>query len=187
MYRRSYSPRWRPDIPMLNYHGQGRRLIIDVVVGFPCPASFVERASQVPLHTAEVEEWRKAKKFLEDYCAGRRVALEATEGLAKDRRRQEEQKRKKLKWRPELHDKIMQRVQAYEKEGGLPGVVAMVQEEQILSSGARRPVRRWSTSRQATPPVVPTTTKFLFVLTNGRLASWWHRRAISMNWSKQYT
>ncbi|KAK3289597.1 hypothetical protein CYMTET_2982 [Cymbomonas tetramitiformis] len=35
IYHRSYSPRWRPDITLLNYDGRVRHLIIDVVFSFP--------------------------------------------------------------------------------------------------------------------------------------------------------
>eukprot|EP00854_Cymbomonas_tetramitiformis_P002812 gene2812-biopygen2750 len=37
----------------------GRHLILDVVVGFPCALSFVERVSQEPLHTASVDDRQK--------------------------------------------------------------------------------------------------------------------------------
>eukprot|EP00854_Cymbomonas_tetramitiformis_P001685 gene1685-biopygen1549 len=46
VYHHSYSPRWRPDITVLNYDGRGRHLIIDMVVGFPCAPSFVQQASR---------------------------------------------------------------------------------------------------------------------------------------------
>ncbi|KAK3279724.1 hypothetical protein CYMTET_12402 [Cymbomonas tetramitiformis] len=58
-YHRSYSPRYKPDITLLNYDGRGRRLIINVVIGFPCALSYVEVASSEPQHTAKVEERRK--------------------------------------------------------------------------------------------------------------------------------
>ncbi|KAK3239996.1 hypothetical protein CYMTET_50121 [Cymbomonas tetramitiformis] len=63
VYHRSYSPRWWPDSTVLNYDGRGRHLIIDVVIGFPCASSFVERASRELLHTTGVEERRKVALY----------------------------------------------------------------------------------------------------------------------------
>ncbi|KAK3268450.1 hypothetical protein CYMTET_23049 [Cymbomonas tetramitiformis] len=62
-YHRSYSPRWRPDITVLNYDGRGRHLIIDVAIGFPCAQTYVEGAARVPLHTAAAMERRKVETY----------------------------------------------------------------------------------------------------------------------------
>ncbi|KAK3258683.1 hypothetical protein CYMTET_32280, partial [Cymbomonas tetramitiformis] len=62
-YHRSYSPRWRPDITVLNYDGRGRHLIIDVAIGFPCAPTYVEGAARVPLHTAAGMERRKVETY----------------------------------------------------------------------------------------------------------------------------
>ncbi|KAK3252223.1 hypothetical protein CYMTET_38466 [Cymbomonas tetramitiformis] len=62
-YHRSYSPRWRPDITVLNYDGRGRHLIIDVAIGFPCAPTYVEGAARVPLHTAATVERRTVETY----------------------------------------------------------------------------------------------------------------------------
>ncbi|KAK3286477.1 hypothetical protein CYMTET_5979 [Cymbomonas tetramitiformis] len=53
----------------------GRHLILDVVVGFPCALSFVERVSQEPLHTASVDDRQKAKNFLEEFAERRQYRV----------------------------------------------------------------------------------------------------------------
>ncbi|KAK3279722.1 hypothetical protein CYMTET_12400 [Cymbomonas tetramitiformis] len=58
IYHRSYSPRYEPDIKVLNYDGRGRGLIIGMVIGFPCASSYVGAASREPRRGAGVEEGR---------------------------------------------------------------------------------------------------------------------------------
>ncbi|KAK3251827.1 hypothetical protein CYMTET_38853 [Cymbomonas tetramitiformis] len=87
VYHRSYSPRWRPDITVLNYDGRGRHLIIGVVVGFPCARTYVEGVTPHKLVPFVVEVFGglgvQAKQFLQDCCLRRqdRLGPEGPRGL----------------------------------------------------------------------------------------------------------